>query len=167
LIEIAGPRASGKTALALRALASAMGEQGFGAFLDGRGELYPPAAPPFGIDLQRLLVVRGEAISGAEALWAAEALLASGAFEAVVLDVPAMGAGQRAAGGATWEAMLRRVRAAAEKGGGLALWLAAPQDPRIAAAMRLEVSGGAGAPRVRCAFARNMETASGGAHHAA
>src|SRR3990172_7714851 len=96
LTELAGGHASGKTALALSALAAAMGQDGLAAFVDGRGELYPPAAAAFGIDLDRLLVVRplalghgdGEGEVASRALWAAEALLSSGAFEAVAMDLP-------------------------------------------------------------------------------
>src|SRR5574342_740771 len=43
LCEIAGGPGSGKTGLALVAMARAMREEGLAAFVDGRGELYPPA----------------------------------------------------------------------------------------------------------------------------
>jgi hypothetical protein len=52
------------------------------------------------------------------------------------------------AGASGLEAMLRRVRAAAESGGCVALWLGEGEGVRIPAAVRLEVSDG-GAPRVR------------------
>src|SRR5512147_2512179 len=58
LSEIAGGPGSGKTALCLAAMARAMRGEGLGAFVDGRGELYPPAAAALGVDLGRLLVVR-------------------------------------------------------------------------------------------------------------
>jgi len=157
LAELRGGLASGKTAVALSALAAAMGERGLGAFVDGRGELYPPAAAALGVDLDRLLVVRpasgpGEPWPG---LWAAEALLGSGAFEAVVVDVPLEGARGRAPGGAAVDAMLRRVRAAAEKGRSIGLWLARPEGPRIPAAVRLELTEG-GQVEERRAFAREV-----------
>ena len=144
LAELCGGPASGKTAVALTALAAALGERGLGAFVDGRGELYPPAAAALGVDLDRLLVVRPSAAPGEPwpGLWAAEALLGSGAFEAVAVDVPLEGARGRAPGGAVVDAMLRRVRAAAEKGGSIGLWLTRPEGPRIPAAVRLELAGG-------------------------
>src|SRR5512137_740008 len=97
LADLAGGPASGKTLLALAAIGSAVAEGGLGAFVDGRGELYPPAAQALGLDLDRLLVVRpgfhgrGAGHGGQEGLWAAEALLASGAFAAVAVDVPVQG----------------------------------------------------------------------------
>jgi protein ImuA len=157
LVELCGGPASGKTAVALSALAAAMGERGLGAFVDGRGELYPPAAAALGVDLDRLLVVRPVAGPGEPwpGLWAAEALLGSGAFEAVAVDVPLEGARGRAPGGATVDAMLRRVRTAAEKGGSIGLWLARPEGPRIPAVVRLELAAG-GRIELRRALAREV-----------
>lgn len=156
LSEIAGGPGSGKTALCLAAMARAMRGQGLGAFVDGRGELYPPAAAALGVDLGRLLVVRsGEALAG---LWAAEALLGSGAFEVVAMDLPPLAA--RRPGGAcpepgrsaSPEALARRLLAAAEKGGAVGLWLA--PEIRMPAAVRLEVARGPAGPVVRRNFAR-------------
>lgn len=174
LVELAGGEASGKTQLALAALSAAMGDEGLAAFVDVRGELYPPAAAALGVDLARLLVVRpcasGSELDGAgwtRALWAAEALLASGAFEAVAIDVPAGDARLRAPGGARLEAMLRRIRGAAEQGGALGLWLGAPGGFRVPSSARLELSPG-GPPRVRRAVDRIGATHPGaGVHHAA
>src|SRR5512138_1919919 len=98
LAELVGGPASGKTAVAL-SLVAGLGEEDLFAWVDGRGELYPPAAAARGVDLGRLLVIRppatpaGTPPPGGEpawraALWAAEAVLASGAFAAVVMDVP-------------------------------------------------------------------------------
>ncbi len=163
LTQLSGGEASGKTAVALRALAATMGDSGFAAYVDGRGELYPPAVAAHGVDLARLLIVRpldgGQVTDGAarRALWAAEALLASGAFEGVVLDVPlerlASGSTDRFAGGETYRAsrppragigaMLRRLQVAAEKGGTAGFWLGAPGGFRIPAAVCLELSQGA------------------------
>ncbi len=179
LAHLAGGPASGKTLLALSALAAAAAEGGLTAFVDGRGELYPPSAGAVGLDLGRLLVVRppgaapgaarGEgpmrpagrcgpparpAVSagrggGEEALaglWAAEALLGSGAFAAVAVDVPLLGLAPARA-----EAMLRRLAAAAEKGGAVGLWLGAPAPGcRVPAAVRLDLEpAGRGVGRVR------------------
>jgi len=152
LSEIAGAPGSGKTALCLAAMARAMRAEGLAAFVDGRGELYPPAAEPLGVDLARLLIVRPPAAGGlVAALWSAEALLSSGAFEVVAMDLPAA---VRRAGGAHPESMVRRLLAAAEKGGAVGLWLAAPGGIRVPAAVRLEVAAGAAGPAVRRAFAR-------------
>jgi protein ImuA len=158
LSELSGGRASGKTAVALSLLAS-LGEEDLFAWVDARGELYPPAAAARGVDLGRLLIVRpgvapvaaarlagggaapasAPGSSGARdslqsALWAAEALLGSAAFAAVVVDVPL---GQAVRG---WDTAARRLQAAAEKGGAVGLWLAAPRAAlRVPAALRLEL----------------------------
>src|SRR5512147_1548147 len=82
LCELSGGRASGKTAVALAVLAS-LDERALFAWVDGRAEIYPPAAAARGVDLARLLIVRpalveAQAEAGLRtALWAAEALLAS------------------------------------------------------------------------------------------
>jgi protein ImuA len=161
LSELAGGPASGKTGLVLSALAAAMGEEGLAAFVDGRGELYPPAVLAFGVDLSRLLVVRsppgvapGEGESVRNALWAAETLLASGAFEAVAIDVPLELARAHVPSPCNLEGMLRRVRAAAEKGGAVGLWLGSAQGAHVPSAVRLELSAGPAGARVRRAFAR-------------
>jgi hypothetical protein len=174
LSELAGGRASGKTAIALSTLARATRQQGFAAFIDGRHELYPPSAAALGMDLERLLVVRPAAPDSAEgaraALWAAESVLASGAFEAVAVDVPLRPVhGQAGAVGA----MLRRLRAAAEKGGAAALWLGVPGGVRIPCMVRLELSTGTAGWHVRRTHARGvhdsdpMSEAVVAVHHAA
>lgn len=159
LADVAGGPASGKTAVAL-AVFAALGDDALAAFVDGRGELYPPAARALGVDLSRLLIVRPAAPGAAgrdpalAALWAAEALLGSGAFAAVAIDVPL----PRALRGV--EGALRRLQAAAERGGAVGLWLGAPRAAvRPPAAVRIELSaeggrisarrtvGGAAAPR--------------------
>jgi protein ImuA len=138
LADLAGGPASGKTRVALAALREAQGEGGLAAFVDGRGELYPPAAVGLGVDLARLLIVR----PGEGGLWAAEALLGSGAFAAVAVDVPLRGLAPARA-----EAALRRLRAAAERGGAAALWLGASGAPRVAGALRLDLDALARRPR--------------------
>lgn len=152
LSELRGGPASGKTAVAL-SLVAALPRDELAAFVDGTGELYPPAAEALGVDLGRLLVVRragdaqapGERAGEAQArdrprprvdlLWAGEALLASGAFAVVILDVP-MAAGVRGA-----DALLRRLQTAAEKGGAIGLWLSTPGSAaRVPAGVRLDLS---------------------------
>jgi protein ImuA len=144
LSELCGGQASGKTAVALAVLAS-LGDGELFAWVDGRGELYPPAAAARGVDLARLLIVRPGAVPARgqdpaqAALWAAEALLGSAAFAVVVVDVPL----RRALRG--WDAAARRLQAAAEKGGAVGLWLSSPRAAvRVPAALRLElwVEGG-------------------------
>lgn len=147
LSELCGGRASGKTAVALSLLAALRGDELF-AWVDGRGELYPPAATARGVDLGRLLIVRPGPSDGLPAvntcLWAAEALLGSGAFAAVVADVPL----RRAERG--WDAMARRLQAAAEKGGAVGLWLASQRAAvRVPAALRLDVFTEGGRPVAR------------------
>lgn len=141
LCELAGGHASGKTATVLSLLA-AMGKDELFAWVDARGELYPPAAAARGVDLERLLIVRPaggrEAALLRSALWAAEALLGSTAFAAVVLDIPI-----RADRG--WDVMARRLQSAVEKGGSLGFWLTSPRSPvRVPAALRLDVRTEAG-----------------------
>lgn len=149
LSELVGGPASGKTAVAL-ALVAALGEEDLFAWVDGRGELYPPAAAARGVDLGRLLVIRPPATSagapppGGEpawraALWASEAVLASGAFAAVVMDVPLPMA---VPGG---DAAARRLQAAAEKGGAVGLWLGGAHGGlRLPGAIRIELSSAGG-----------------------
>lgn len=136
LSELRGGPASGKTAVAL-AVVARLRRGALAAFVDGRGELYPPAAAAMGVDLSRLLIVRpprGEE-GGRLALWAAEALLGSGAFAAVAID---------AALERPWrglEASLRRLVTAAEQGGAAGLWLSAPGAlVRPPAVVRLDLS---------------------------
>jgi len=136
LSSLRGGPASGKTAVALSTLRQAQAGGGLAAFVDGRGEFYPPAALSLGVDLARLLIVRpgtvrGEVLPG---LWAAEVLLGSGAFSAVAIDVPLRGVPAARA-----EPILRRLRAAAEKGGAAALLLSGPGDPVIPAAVRIDL----------------------------
>ena len=58
VVELTGTPASGKTTLALLAIAQATRSGRLAAFVDPRDELYPPAARALGADLSRLLVVR-------------------------------------------------------------------------------------------------------------
>src|SRR5512137_1116452 len=126
LCALRGGPASGKTGVALAVLREAQREGGLAAFVDGRGEIYPPAAHALGVDLSRLLLVRPERDGKAllPGLWAAEVLLGSGAFPAVAVDVPLRGVPASRA-----EPLLRRLLAAAEKGGTAAPLLSGPGDP--------------------------------------
>jgi protein ImuA len=135
LSELCGGPSSGKTAVALAVIAR-LPRGALAAFVDGRGELYPPAAAALGVDLGRLLIVRPP--GGEEgfrlALWAAEALLGSGAFGAVAIDVP-RGRPFRGA-----DVVLRRLVTAAEQGGTVGLWLSSPGAPlRPPAVVRIDL----------------------------
>lgn len=171
LSELGGGPASGKTAAALSLLA-AVGPEELVAWVDGRGELYPPAAAARGVDLGRLLVVRPAlAAPGAPppvgapwraALWACEALLASSAFAVVAMDVPI----PRAISGA--DAVGRRLQGAAERGGAIGLWLTpAHGGLRVPAAVRLEISTEGGRIVARRAEGRAVPARAGGDGRAA
>ena len=135
LSELRGGPSSGKTAVALSTMAR-LPRGALAAFIDVGGELYPPAAAALGVDLGRLLIVRppgGEA-GFRLALWAAEALLGSGALAAVAIDMPR----GRAFRGA--DVALRRLTTAAEQGGAVGLWLSSPGAAlRPPALVRLDV----------------------------
>ncbi len=166
LSALVGGAASGKTAIALAAVAHGTQERGVAAFVDGRHELYPPAAAALGVDLERLLVVRphrdGAPADGVRVgLWSAEALLASGAFEVVVIDV-ALETAAAAIGAAPLDRMFRRLRAAAEQGGAAGLWIAGPGSIRCPAAVRLDCARVAAGWEVRRAHARGLVDAGAG-----
>ena len=151
LSEIAGGPASGKTGLVLSAMAHLLTQEGLAAFVDGRHELYPPAAWALGVDLARLLIVRpgsprpkagNDTTASWQGLWAAELLLASGSFEVVAVDVPLHAERLERV-----ESALRRLQAAAEKGGAVALWLEEPHRAyRVPAAVRLDLDRMAAKP---------------------
>lgn len=187
IAELSGAAGSGKTALAIAVTARAMGERGLAAWIDGRAELYAPAVQAGGVELDRLLIVRPGSIaiapsgvpptrglhaSAQQALWAAEAILGSGAFAAVVIDVP-IAAGSRGTTanwgvGASVEAMLRRLVAAAEKGGATCLWLSEPGACAPPVRLRVEVSRGVEGVRARPVTRGTSDGASGkAAWHAA
>ena len=90
ITEIAGAASSGKTAIAL-SIAAALTKREHGrnlcGFIDGRSELYPPAAAALGVDLTRLLWVRpGSKITAVAR--ATEILIRSRAFALLIVDIP-------------------------------------------------------------------------------
>ena len=126
VVELWGERASGRTSLALRAVASAHREGRLCAWVDGPGELYPPAAVAAGVDPSRLLIVRPRTAD--QVAWSAVQLVRSGAFACVVLDLTRAPA--RAEGGLRLNpAEGKRLLDAAGRGGGLLLMLTAPEAP--------------------------------------
>ncbi len=84
IIEIYGPESSGKTTLALHAIAEAQRNGGTAAFIDVEHALDPNYAKNLGIDLDNLLISQPDA--GEQALDIAEMLIRSNAVDIVVLD---------------------------------------------------------------------------------
>jgi recombination protein RecA len=84
IIEIYGPESSGKTTLALHAIAEAQKSGGTAAFIDVEHALDPNYAKALGIDLDNLLISQPDA--GEQALDIAEMLIRSNAVDIVVLD---------------------------------------------------------------------------------
>lgn len=84
VIEIFGPESSGKTTVALHAIAQAQKEGGIAAFIDAEHALDPLYARKLGVDINNLLVSQPD--SGEQALEIAEALVRSGAIDVVVID---------------------------------------------------------------------------------
>ena len=84
VIEVFGPESSGKTTLALHAVASAQREGGIAAFIDAEHALDPLWAKRLGVNLEDLLV--SQPSSGEEALQIAEMLIKSNAVDVIVID---------------------------------------------------------------------------------
>ncbi len=84
LVEVYGPEASGKTTLALHAIASVQAAGGTAAFIDAEHALDPVYAARLGVKMEDLLVAQPD--SGEQALEIAEVLVRSGAVELVVVD---------------------------------------------------------------------------------
>ncbi len=84
LVEIFGPEASGKTTLALHAIAEVQRRGGTAAIIDAEHALDPTYARRLGVDLEQLLVAQPD--SGEQALEITEGLLRSGAVDLVVVD---------------------------------------------------------------------------------
>ncbi len=84
ITEIFGPEASGKTTLALTALAAAQKAGGVGVLVDTEHALHPPFARTLGVDLDRLLLSQPD--SGEQALDIADQLIRSGGVDCLVLD---------------------------------------------------------------------------------
>src|SRR5512132_2603195 len=116
-VELCGEAASGRTSLALRAVAAAHREKRLAAWVDGPKELYPPAAWALGVDLSRLLIARPS--TPKQLVWAAQQLARSGAFTCVALDLTHTGVRLQLS-----EA--KRLHDAAVHGGALLLLLTAP-----------------------------------------
>ncbi len=84
IVEVYGPESSGKTTVALQAVAQAQKMGGEAAFIDVEHALDPVYAKALGVDIDSLLVSQPD--SGEQALEIAEALVRSGAIDIIVLD---------------------------------------------------------------------------------
>ena len=84
IIEIFGPESSGKTTLALHAIAEAQKMGGEAAFIDAEHALDPVYAKHLGVDIDNLIVSQPD--TGEQALEIAEALTRSGAIDIIVVD---------------------------------------------------------------------------------
>jgi recombination protein RecA len=84
VIEIYGPESSGKTTLALQALAEVHRTGGMAAFIDAEHAMDPDYAERLGVQLDHLLVSQPD--TGEQALEICEALVRSGAIDMVVID---------------------------------------------------------------------------------
>ena len=84
IIEIYGPESSGKTTLALHAIAEAQKRGGTCAFIDAEHALDPTYARKLGVDVDNLLISQPDA--GEQALEICDTLVRSGAIDVLVID---------------------------------------------------------------------------------
>ncbi|AOM83121.1 recombinase RecA [Salisediminibacterium beveridgei] len=84
VIEVYGPESSGKTTVALHAIAEVQRNGGTAAFIDAEHALDPKYASALGVDIDNLLLSQPD--TGEQALEIAEALVRSGAVDMVVVD---------------------------------------------------------------------------------
>ncbi len=83
-MEIYGPESSGKTTVALHAIAEAQRAGGIAAFIDAEHALDPTYAKALGVDVEALLVSQPD--TGEQALEITDMLVRSGAVDLVVID---------------------------------------------------------------------------------
>jgi recombination protein RecA len=84
IVEIYGPESSGKTTVALHAIASVQARGGLAAFIDAEHALDPEYAAHLGVDLDNLYVSQPD--NGEQALEICDTLVRSGAIDLVVID---------------------------------------------------------------------------------
>ena len=84
IIEIYGPESSGKTTVALHAIAEVQAQGGQAAFIDAEHALDPAYAQKLGVNIDELLLSQPD--TGEQALEIAEALVRSGAIDIIVVD---------------------------------------------------------------------------------
>ncbi|WP_206610075.1 recombinase RecA [Maribellus luteus] len=84
IVEIYGPESSGKTTLAIHAIAEAQKAGGIAAFIDAEHAFDPYYAKKLGVDIDELLISQPD--NGEQALEIADNLIRSGALDIVVID---------------------------------------------------------------------------------
>ncbi len=84
VVEIYGPESSGKTTVALHAVANAQKAGGIAAFIDAEHALDPEYAAKLGVDIDNLLVSQPD--TGEQALEIADMLIRSGSIDIIVID---------------------------------------------------------------------------------
>ncbi|MFB4315374.1 recombinase RecA [Actinomadura sp. 21ATH] len=84
VVEVYGPEGSGKTSIALHAVASVQKKGGIAAFVDAEHALDPEYAAKLGVDIDALLVSQPD--TGEQALEITDMLIRSGAIDIVVID---------------------------------------------------------------------------------
>ena len=84
IVEIYGPESSGKTTVALHAIANAQKAGGIAAFIDAEHALDPEYAKKLGVDIDALLVSQPD--TGEQALEIMDMLIRSGALDVIVVD---------------------------------------------------------------------------------
>src|SRR5699024_2306156 len=84
VVEVYGPESSGKTTIALHAVAEAQRKGGIAAFIDAEHALDPEYAKKLGVDTDALLVSQPD--TGEQALEIMDMLIGSGALDIVVID---------------------------------------------------------------------------------
>ncbi len=84
VVEIYGPEASGKTTLALHAIAEAQKAGGYAAFIDAEHALDPAYARNLGVNIDELYIAQPD--YGEQALEIAEILVRSGGLDIIVID---------------------------------------------------------------------------------
>lgn len=84
IVEIYGPESSGKTTVALHAVASVQKEGGIAAYIDAENALDPEYAKALGVNIDELLLSQPD--FGEQGLQIAEKLITSGAVDLVVID---------------------------------------------------------------------------------
>ena len=84
VVEIYGPESSGKTTLALHAIANCQAAGGTAAFVDAEHALEPSYAEKLGVEIERLLIAQPD--DGEQALDITEGLASSGAVDLIVID---------------------------------------------------------------------------------
>lgn len=84
IVELYGPESSGKTTVALHAIASCQAEGGVAAFIDAEHALDPVYAKAIGVDIENMIISQPD--YGEQAIDVAEKLILTGAVDILVID---------------------------------------------------------------------------------